>query len=136
MYTSADEDRSDLFLAAAPECGGKVDAMCNGVNAEFFSSYMYLSMAAWFDNENLPGIAVMKAMFRPMAMVRAASSPPRRAAARAASAIHGSSGRSSIAAAKASGRRRRRKMRRRKSWPIKPSSRTICSSTSPRGNRS
>jgi polysaccharide biosynthesis protein PslH len=27
----------DLFLTSAPECGGKVDAMCNGVNAEFFT---------------------------------------------------------------------------------------------------
>lgn len=27
----------DLFLAAAPEARGKVDAMCNGVDAEFFS---------------------------------------------------------------------------------------------------
>jgi sugar transferase (PEP-CTERM/EpsH1 system associated) len=27
----------DLFLAAAPECAGRVDAMCNGVDAEFFS---------------------------------------------------------------------------------------------------
>ncbi len=27
------------------------------VNAELYSSYMYLSMAAWFENENLPGIA-------------------------------------------------------------------------------
>lgn len=27
----------DLFLRAAPECTGRVDAMCNGVDAEFFS---------------------------------------------------------------------------------------------------
>jgi ferritin len=27
------------------------------VNAEFYSSYLYLSMAVWFDGENLPGIA-------------------------------------------------------------------------------
>jgi len=27
----------DLFLTAAPECAGRVDAMCNGVDAEFFS---------------------------------------------------------------------------------------------------
>jgi sugar transferase (PEP-CTERM/EpsH1 system associated) len=27
----------DLFLAAAPECAGRVDAVCNGVDAEFFA---------------------------------------------------------------------------------------------------
>lgn len=27
----------DLFLTAAPECAGHIDAMCNGVDAEFFS---------------------------------------------------------------------------------------------------
>lgn len=26
------------------------------INAEFYSSFLYLSMAAWFDTENLPGI--------------------------------------------------------------------------------
>ncbi|MDO8932220.1 MAG: TIGR03087 family PEP-CTERM/XrtA system glycosyltransferase [Rhodocyclaceae bacterium] len=31
------EAERDLFLAAAPECAGRVDAMCNGVDAEFFS---------------------------------------------------------------------------------------------------
>lgn len=31
------EAECDLFLAAAPECAGRVDAMCNGVDAEFFS---------------------------------------------------------------------------------------------------
>ena len=32
-------------------------ALNKQVNAEFYSSYLYLSMAAWFDAENLPGIA-------------------------------------------------------------------------------
>ncbi|MEW6513495.1 MAG: TIGR03087 family PEP-CTERM/XrtA system glycosyltransferase [Pseudomonadota bacterium] len=31
------EAERDLFLAAAPECAGRVDAMCNGVDAEFFA---------------------------------------------------------------------------------------------------
>lgn len=31
------EAERDLFLAAAPECAGRVDAMCNGVDAGFFS---------------------------------------------------------------------------------------------------
>lgn len=32
-------------------------ALNKQVNAEFYSSYLYLSMAVWFDQENLPGIA-------------------------------------------------------------------------------
>ncbi|MDP1605282.1 MAG: TIGR03087 family PEP-CTERM/XrtA system glycosyltransferase [Rhodocyclaceae bacterium] len=31
------EAECDLFRSAAPECAGRVDAMCNGVDAEFFS---------------------------------------------------------------------------------------------------
>lgn len=33
----------DLFLRAAPECSGRVDAMCNGVDAEFFSPEHHLA---------------------------------------------------------------------------------------------
>lgn len=36
---------------------GLLKALNKQVNAEFYSSYLYLSMAAWFENENLPGIA-------------------------------------------------------------------------------
>ena len=31
------ENETELFCRSAPECKGRVDAMCNGVNAEFFS---------------------------------------------------------------------------------------------------
>jgi len=31
------------------------DAMNEQINKEFFSSYLYLSMAAYFENKNLPG---------------------------------------------------------------------------------
>ena len=31
------ENETELFCNSAPECKGRVDAMCNGVNAEFFS---------------------------------------------------------------------------------------------------
>ncbi len=31
------ENETELFCTSAPECKGRVDAMCNGVNAEFFS---------------------------------------------------------------------------------------------------
>lgn len=31
------EEEADLFRRAAPECAARVDAMCNGVDAEFFS---------------------------------------------------------------------------------------------------
>jgi sugar transferase (PEP-CTERM/EpsH1 system associated) len=42
----------NLFLAAAPECGGKVDAMCNGVNAEFFSPDH--SLASPYPTDEIP----------------------------------------------------------------------------------
>jgi ferritin len=32
-------------------------ALNKQANAEFYSAFLYLSMAAWFDGENLPGIA-------------------------------------------------------------------------------
>ena len=31
------ENETELFFRSAPECNGRVDAMCNGVDAEFFS---------------------------------------------------------------------------------------------------
>jgi ferritin len=31
------------------------DALNDQIRNEFFSSYVYLSMAAWFDDRNLPG---------------------------------------------------------------------------------
>jgi len=33
------------------------DAINKQINAEMYSAYMYLSMAAWFEKENLPGFA-------------------------------------------------------------------------------
>lgn len=33
------------------------DAMNDQINKELFSSYLYLSMAAWFENKNLSGFA-------------------------------------------------------------------------------
>lgn len=33
------------------------DAMNEQINKELFSSYLYLSMAAWFEDRNLPGFA-------------------------------------------------------------------------------
>jgi ferritin len=33
------------------------DAMNDQINKELFSSYLYLSMAAWFEDRNLPGFA-------------------------------------------------------------------------------
>ena len=33
------------------------DAMNEQINKELFSSYLYLSMAAWFEDKNLPGFA-------------------------------------------------------------------------------
>lgn len=33
------------------------DALNEQIRNEFFSSYLYLSMAAWFDDRNLPGMA-------------------------------------------------------------------------------
>jgi ferritin len=33
------------------------DAFNDQIRNEFFSSYVYLSMAAWFDDRNLPGLA-------------------------------------------------------------------------------
>jgi ferritin len=33
------------------------DAMNDQINKELFSSYLYLSMAAWFEDKNLPGFA-------------------------------------------------------------------------------
>lgn len=38
---------------------GKImqDAMNEQINKELFSSYLYLSMAAWFEDRNLPGFA-------------------------------------------------------------------------------
>ena len=33
------------------------DALNEQIKNEFFSSYIYLSMAAWFDDRNLPGMA-------------------------------------------------------------------------------
>jgi ferritin len=33
------------------------DALNDQIRNEFFSSYVYLSMAAWFDDRNLPGMA-------------------------------------------------------------------------------
>lgn len=33
------------------------DAMNEQINKELFSSYLYLSMAAWFEESNLPGFA-------------------------------------------------------------------------------
>ncbi|HET8625286.1 MAG TPA: ferritin [Gemmatimonadales bacterium] len=33
------------------------DALNDQIKNEFFSSYIYLSMAAWFDDRNLPGMA-------------------------------------------------------------------------------
>lgn len=33
------------------------DAMNNQIKHELYSAYLYLSMAAWFENENLPGFA-------------------------------------------------------------------------------
>jgi len=33
------------------------DAFNKQINAEMYSSYIYLSMAAWFENENLTGMA-------------------------------------------------------------------------------
>lgn len=32
------------------------DALNAQINAEFYSSYLYLSMAIWFEGQNLPGI--------------------------------------------------------------------------------
>lgn len=32
-------------------------ALNEQINAEFYSSYLYLSMAAWFESENFPGFA-------------------------------------------------------------------------------
>lgn len=69
----------DLFLAAAPECAGRVEAMGNGVDAEFFSPeqgfdspyrdeeiplvftgamdyWPNIDAAVWFANEILPGL--------------------------------------------------------------------------------
>ena len=34
-----------------------VDAFNEQINKELYSEYLYLSMAAWFDAENLPGFA-------------------------------------------------------------------------------
>jgi ferritin len=40
------------------EINKKISASFNGqLKEEYFSSYLYLSMAAYFDNENLPGFA-------------------------------------------------------------------------------
>lgn len=36
---------------------GLLKALNKQANAEFYSSFLYLSMAAWFENDNLPGIA-------------------------------------------------------------------------------
>ena len=33
------------------------DAINDQINKEFYSSYLYLSMAAYFENKNLPGFA-------------------------------------------------------------------------------
>lgn len=41
------------------------DAFNEQIKNEFFSSYIYLSMAAWFDDRNLPGMALwMRAQAR------------------------------------------------------------------------
>lgn len=34
------------------------DALNDQINKEFYSSYLYLAMAAWFETRNLPGMAV------------------------------------------------------------------------------
>lgn len=34
-----------------------LDALNEQINKELFSSYLYLSMAAWFEEQNLPGFA-------------------------------------------------------------------------------